>query len=113
MSSSWGVSLLLLIQLKKSVTRGRRHINVDSNLSLLVPYPVPAFRFIFEPVTLGIIDDYSSRLVNDDVSAVIKFGNPIFSVFFHNYFVKYVLSIALITLPVPCIVALMYGVMAL
>ena len=67
----------------------------------------------FESVTLGIIDDYSSRLVNDDVSAVIKFGNPIFSVFFHNYFVKYVLSIALITLPVPFIVALMYGVMAL
>jgi len=71
MSSSWGVSLLLLIQLKKSVTRGRRHINVDSNLPLLVPYPVPAFRFIFESVTLGIIDDYSSRLVNDNVSAVI------------------------------------------
>ena len=53
MSSSWGVSLLLLIQLKKSVTRGRLHINVDSNLPLLVPYPVQAFRFIFESVTLG------------------------------------------------------------
>ena len=65
MSSSWGVSLLLLIQLEKSVASGCRHINVDSNLPLLVPYPVPAFRFIFEPVTLGIIDDYSSRLVND------------------------------------------------
>ena len=47
MSSSWGVSLLLLIQLKKSVTRGRRHINVDSNLPLLVPYYTCSLKGVF------------------------------------------------------------------
>ena len=80
MSSSWGVSLLLLIQLKKSVASGCQHINVDSNLSLLVPYPVPAFRFIFEPVTLGIIDDCPSCLVNDDVLPVYELWNPVFTI---------------------------------
>jgi hypothetical protein len=74
------VSLLLLIQLEKSVASGCRHINVDSNLSLLVPYPVPAFRFIFEPVTLGVIDDCSSRIVNDDVLPVYELWNPVFTI---------------------------------
>ena len=64
-----------------------RFTKYNANLSLLVPYPVPTFRFIFEPISLGIIDGNSCRLVNDDIPAVIHYGNPVFTIliFLHFY----------------------------
>ena len=57
-----------------------RFTKYNANLSLLVPYPVPTFRFVFEPISLGVIDGNFCRLVNDDIPAVTHYGDPVLTI---------------------------------
>ena len=64
-----------------------RFTKYNANLTLLVSDPVPAFRCVSEPISLSIVDGNSCYLVNNDIPAVIQFGNPVFTIliFLHFY----------------------------
>lgn len=84
-----------------------------SDLSLHVSNPIPAGCFSLKAVALACVDYFIGYLVDNDISTVVSYGSPVFSVLLHIYDFEYVLSKALMTLPVPFIVASIYGSIAL
>ena len=54
-----------------------------SNLSLHVSNPIPAGCFSLKAVALACVDYVIGNLVDNDISAVVYYGSPVFSVLLH------------------------------